>query len=121
MSETVLVLGASESTWRYSFIATNMLLDYHHQPVLVGKRPGQIRGLPIMTGIPEDLIKVDTVTLYLNPAHQEAWYQEIMRLRPDRVIFNPGTENEAFEQQLAEFGIEPVRACTLVMLRTGQW
>lgn len=121
MSEIVLVLGASESTWRYSNIATNMLLDYKHRPVLVGKRPGQIRGIAIATSIPEDLSKVDTVTLYLNPSHQEAWYLEIMRLKPARVIFNPGTENEAFEQQLAEFGIEPVRACTLVMLRTGQW
>jgi predicted CoA-binding protein len=121
MSETVLVLGASETTWRYSFIATNMLLDYHHNPVLVGKREGAVRDLQIHTRIPEHLEKVDTVTLYLNPSHQPQWYNEIFRLRPQRVIFNPGTENPDFEQELADRGIEPVEACTLVMLRTGQW
>jgi hypothetical protein len=37
------------------------------------------------------------------------------------VIFNPGTENPAFEDFLTEKGIEPIEACTLVMLATGQY
>ena len=34
-------------------------------------------------------------------------------------IFNPGAENTALQQQLAENGIAVLEACTLVMLRTG--
>jgi uncharacterized protein len=37
------------------------------------------------------------------------------------VVFNPGTENPDFEQKLEEAGIEALEACTLVMLRTGQY
>jgi hypothetical protein len=37
------------------------------------------------------------------------------------VIFNPGTENQEFEEMLSNNGIEPIEACTLVMLRTGQY
>jgi hypothetical protein len=34
---------------------------------------------------------------------------------------NPGTEDDAHEKRLTENGIEVERACTLVMLRTGQF
>lgn len=121
MAETVLVLGASETTSRYSYLAANMLLDYGHRVVLVGKRPGSIRDEQILTDLPEVHERIDTVTLYLNPDHQRSWYEKIIALRPSRVIFNPGTENPEFELQLADLGIAPQQACTLVLLRTGQF
>jgi len=37
------------------------------------------------------------------------------------VIFNPGAENPELSTMLKEAGIEPVEACTLVMLNTGQY
>ena len=37
------------------------------------------------------------------------------------VLFNPGAENEALERQAGETGIQTVRGCTLVMLKTGQF
>jgi hypothetical protein len=42
-------------------------------------------------------------------------------LNPRRVIFNPGTESAPLQQALDEAGIEWLEACTLVMLRTGQF
>ncbi|PKN32809.1 MAG: CoA-binding protein, partial [Deltaproteobacteria bacterium HGW-Deltaproteobacteria-20] len=45
----------------------------------------------------------------------------ILALRPGRVILNPGTESAALEQALTEAGIPWAHACTLVMLRTGQF
>jgi hypothetical protein len=39
-------------------------------------------------------------------------------LKPRRVIFNPGSENEALAKKLREAGIEVVEACTLVLLRS---
>lgn len=121
MSETVLVLGASDNPSRYSYIATHMLLDYGHRPVLVGKRPGTVRDIQIMPSLPEGLTGVNTVTLYLNPLHQQQWMDEIIALKPKRVIFNPGTENPEFEDLLEQQGIEAQIACTLVLLRTGQY
>jgi len=37
------------------------------------------------------------------------------------VIFNPGTENPDEYEGLRAAGIEPTEACTLVLLRTGQF
>jgi predicted CoA-binding protein len=64
---------------------------------------------------------VDTVTLYLNPAHQEMYYDYIVSLKPRRLIFNPGTENDELNSLAASNGIKTLEACTLVMLSTGQY
>lgn len=118
--QTVLVLGASENPERYSNIAIKMLNEYKHTVIAHGKTAGKINETSIQTIWPEDK-KVDTVTLYLNPTHQQKFYESIIALAPKRVIFNPGTENDEFEAMLTEKGIEPIEACTLVMLRTGQF
>jgi predicted CoA-binding protein len=64
---------------------------------------------------------IDTVTLYLNPRNQQEYYDFILSLKPKRIIFNPGTENEELEKLAEKNGIQPVEACTLVMLGTGQY
>jgi len=64
---------------------------------------------------------IDTVTLYLNPRHQEEYYNYIMELNPKRIIFNPGAENDELASMAAKKGIQPVEACTLVMLATNQY
>ena len=64
---------------------------------------------------------VETVTLYLNPHNQEPYYDYILSLKPKRIIFNPGTENEVLERLAAQQGINVLEACTLVMLSTGQY
>jgi len=121
MPETALILGASENPMRYSHMATLMLLEYGHNPVLVGKSGMEVVGIPIHRGIPEDFSKPETITLYINPMHQQAWIDKIIGLQPVRVIFNPGTENPEFMKKLDEANIPYLQACTLVMQRAGQY
>ena len=64
---------------------------------------------------------VDTVTLYLGATRQEPYFEYLVKLNPRRVIFNPGTENEEFENRLKEAGIQTEQACTLVLLVTNQY
>jgi predicted CoA-binding protein len=119
MKKTV-VLGASDNPSRYSFLAVERLREKGHPVVAVGKREGKIKDTPILTG--EPLVNdVDTVTLYLNPVLQVAAYDYILGLKPRRVIFNPGTENDELEEILRSKGIEPIEACTLVMLAAGMY
>lgn len=116
-----LVIGASENPERYSNKAVKMLREYKHEVVALGRENGKnIDGLPIMADVSNDE-KFDTISLYLNPKIQESYYDKIIGLKPKRVIFNPGTENTFFEEKLRKNGIEPIEACTLVMLRTGQY
>lgn len=120
MSKKTLVLGASTNPQRYSYLATQSLLKHGHPVVLIGQKPGEINGETILVQAP-DLHDIDTVTLYLNPRNQKVWYDYILKLRPKRIIFNPGTENPELFEQAARIGTECTEACTLVLLSIGAY
>ena len=118
--KTTVVIGASENPERYSNRVTRML---HHQKIpvaAIGLKEGEIDGVKIQTGFPK-IEDVDTVTLYVGPAHQMQYYDYVIRLNPERVIFNPGTENPDFEEKVRSAGIEVLEACTLTMLTVGTY
>lgn len=115
-----LVLGASENTERYSNLTVKKLIAYNHPVVALGKRAGMIGNIPIITEM-KIIEDIDTVTLYLNPLHQKPYYDYIIALKPKRIIFNPGAENEELETLARKNGIKTMEACTLVMLSTSQY
>lgn len=120
MKNKTLVLGASENPDRYSNKAILNLLSKRHEVVAIGKKSGIVKGIQIQTQ-PVKSDDIDTVTLYLNPLHQKPYYDYIISLKPRRIIFNPGAENEELERLAAVKGIDVLEACTLVMLNTGQY
>lgn len=115
-----LIIGASTDPSRYAFLAANKLLNHGHDIELLGRNSGEIKGNQIETE-KKAFEDIDTVTLYVNPKVQPEYYDYIVGLKPRRVIFNPGTENDEFEALLEKNNIEPIEACTLVMLSTGQF
>lgn len=115
-----LVIGASENPTRYSFKAINSLLMHGHEVVALANRAGSLKGIDFETE-PKAFADVDTITLYVNPANQLAYYEYILSLNPRRVIFNPGTENIELMELLKQKNIESVIACTLVLLSTNQF
>ena len=115
-----LVIGASENKQRYSNLAVRKLLAHDHPVVAIGRRPGMIENIEIITEhVPMN--DIDTVTLYLNPTNQKPYYDYILSLKPRRIIFNPGAENEELELMAKNNGIKTLEACTLVMLSTSQY
>jgi predicted CoA-binding protein len=115
-----LVLGASTNPSRYSYLAINRLSAYNHPVVAVGLREGKVGNVEIQTGKPQQE-DIDTITLYMNPTNQKPYYDYILSLNPKRIIFNPGTENYELEELARQKGIQPVEACTLVLLSIGQY
>lgn len=120
MSKKTLVLGASLKPHRYSNIAIKRLVAHHHEVVAQGLRKGEVSGVLIDTEL-MPYTDIDTVTLYLNPERQKGLYNYIISLRPNRVIFNPGTENREFQNILKQEHIYFEEACTLVLLSTNQY
>ena len=115
-----LVIGASENPERYSHLAVQKLTAHQHPIVAIGLRKGNIGNTKIETEkIPFN--DIDTVTLYINPLRQPAYYEYIFSLNPKRIIFNPGAENEEFSDLAKQKGIKTQEACTLVLLSTGQF
>jgi len=120
MEKKTLVLGASEKSWRYSHMALQLLTAKGVPALAVGQSEGKVGQIKIETGQPA-YTDVHTVTMYVAPEHQGNLEKYILSLQPKRLIFNPGTENSALAAKARSEGIEVVEACTLVMLRTGQF
>jgi len=120
MKKKTLVLGASLKPSRYSNLAINRLVQHGQPVVAIGLRTGTVAGVAIVKE-KESFEAIDTVTLYLNPQRQKEYYEYILALDPQRVIFNPGTENPEFYSLLKEKSIEVEVACTLVLLGTDQY
>lgn len=116
----VLVIGASTKPNRISYQAIEMLKEEGHDILAIGARAGQVHDIWIRPHLIQ-ADDVDTVTLYIRPELQQEYMDYIVALQPRRVIFNPGTEHPAFAELLAEHDIIADHACTLVLLRTGQF
>lgn len=119
-NKKTVVLGASANPARYSYLAIKKLTSKQHPVVAIGKKKGKVDEINIETDHLA-VTDVDTITLYLNPVNQQQYYDYILSLKPRRIIFNPGTENEYLIKKAKENNIETVIGCTLVMLSIGNY
>ena len=120
MGKYTLVIGASENPERYSNKAIVRLKQHGHSIAAIGNKDGIVDGVRISSE-KNPFEGIDTVTIYLGVPHQAAYIEYVLSLKPKRIIFNPGTENDDFEAKAKEQGIQTMEACTLVMLGTGQY
>ena len=94
MKKTV-IIGSSPKPYKYAQKAAQMLSDKGYDFVPVGIQEGEVFGEKILNLYDKPLIEnVDTITLYINPQRQKEWYNYLLGLKPERIIFNPGTENQ---------------------------
>ena len=117
MRKTV-VIGASTKEERYSNKCVRLLRKHKIETIAVGNKAGTIKDVEIQTSLP-NVSKVETVTIYLTPQNQVEYYDYIIGLKPERILFPPGTENPEFYKKANAHGIETEEACPLVMLNTG--
>jgi hypothetical protein len=120
-NKTTLVVGASPKKERYSNKALHMLKEYGHEVLGVHPALDSIDGIPCVRRIEDVDQPIHTVTLYVGPKRSEAMQEALVALRPQRVIFNPGAECDPLKKRLVHEGIHCEEACTLVLLKTGQY
>lgn len=123
-SENVAVIGASPKPDRYAHKAWKLLTEYGHRVYQVNPRFIEIEGercYPTVTEALSAAGQLDTVTMYVNRHKSMLLTDDLLAAKPKRVIFNPGAENPDLAKQLRAAGIEPLDACTLVLLRTNQF
>lgn len=121
MPENVAILGASDNEERYSNMALHLLEKHQHRVFPIHPTLKEISGHQVFADLESLPGKVHTLTVYVRPELSTPLKDKIIRLNPDRVIFNPGTENPMLESELNRHGIATEDACTLVLLRTGQF
>jgi len=120
LKKKTLVIGASLKQERYSYLAINKLVNHGFEVVGLGLKSGIVAGVKIDAEL-KLYENIHTVTLYVNPSIQKMYYNFILELKPERVIFNPGTENPEFYKILEKNNIQFEVACTLVLLSTNQY
>jgi hypothetical protein len=119
MKKTI-ILGATTNPDRYAFEAARRFNEEGIDFILVGIKKGKVFDQEIVND--KNVFKeVDTITLYIGPGRHEEWEDYILKTKPKRLIFNPGTENTSLAQKVKKAGIEPIFACTLVMLSVGNY
>lgn len=116
------IIGATTNPGRYAYFAAELLKEYGHDIVPIGIKKGKVADEEILDIRQQPAVEgIDTITLYLGAQNQPEWYEYLLGLNPKRIIFNPGTENRELAQKAQSQGIETLEACTLVMLRVGNY
>lgn len=121
IKKTTLVLGASPNPDRFSYKAIKSLRSRNIPVIAIGLRDSEIGDIKIRKQLPGDAEHVHTLALYMNAKNQAGYYDFILSLRPDRIIFNPGTWNAELAGMAQNKGIEVVDDCMLAMLGCGQF
>lgn len=115
-----LVVGASKNPERYSYKAIRSLLSYGHPVLAFGLRNEIVQDIEIQTDL-NFKETIHTITMYVGADRQTEIIPKLLALKPQRIIFNPGTENPIFIEKANQQGIKTELACTLVLLSTGQY
>lgn len=120
IKKRTLILGASPNHDRYSHKATLKLKENNHPIFPVGIRKGEIDNVSIIVN--KNIIEaIDTITFYVGAKNQIDWYNYILSTNPQRIIFNPGTENQELVDLANKNGIKTEIACTLVLLSLKEY
>ena len=120
-TQTVAVLGASPKADRYANKAIVKLLENGHTVLPINPFYEVIEELPVIKDINSVEGTVDTLTLYVGPGNIGKSIPGILKLKPGRVIMNPGTESDELIEALDGENIPWIKACTLVLLGTNQF
>ena len=117
----VAVVGASNSPEKYSYLAVMLLKEKGYKVFPVHRSLKEIEGIKVYPSVKDVPEPIDTVSLYISKEISSQLADELISVKPRRIIFNPGAENSDLEARADNVGIKTLNACTLVMLRTGQF
>lgn len=116
----IMVIGASPKPERYAYKAVNLLNKHGYTVIALGIRTGKINDIKISTERAQ-FNDIHTITMYIGMQRQADYYGYILSLKPQRIIFNPGTENPELLELAQKNNINAVENCTLVMLNSGMF
>ncbi len=117
----VLLIGASKKPERYAYLAFHRLLEKEHDVILFNPSLDDVEGYPVCNNLESIHDRIHTITLYTGEKNLIPLIPQLIELKPERVISNPGTECSAMKDACEKNGISYIEACTLVMLKTNQF
>jgi predicted CoA-binding protein len=117
----VAVLGASAKPDRYSNQAVKLLSKNGYKVIPVHPSGVSVNGITTIKHLSEINVPIHTLCIYVNSSLSSSLKNEILKLSPKRIIFNPGTENGELEKICKDNNMLVEKACTLVLLKTNSF
>jgi uncharacterized protein len=120
-NKNIIILGASSRPDKYSYKAVEMLSEHGYNPLPVHPSGIDVNGHKTFKSLVEITDQIHTISVYVNAKISSSLREEILKTSPQRVIFNPGAENQELYEACKSSNIEVENACTLVLLQTGSF
>ena len=120
-NKNVVVLGASGKPDKYSYKAVIMLAKHGYNVYPVHPSGIKVAEFRTCRSLNEITEIIHTLTVYVSAKISNNLKDEILAMAPERIIFNPGAENQELAEECEAAGIEAEEACTLVLLQTSSF
>lgn len=117
----VAILGASAKPERMAYLAQQRLVEHGHQVFPVSPAYEEILGQKTYASLSDIDETINTLTVYVSPDRLLKLMDEVIQLKPDRVILNPGSESSEVLQALDKAHLNHIQACTQVMLSASSF
>ena len=114
--QTVAIVGASAERSKFGNKSVRAYLAQGWEVYPVNPRGGVIEGLRVYTSLAEIPVKLDRISLYLPPALGLALLPAIAAAGPTEFFVNPGAESEELLQDARRLGLDPIVACSIVII-----
>ncbi len=111
---TVAVVGASADRRKFGNKAVRAFIRQGFTVFPVNPHETVVEGLPAVPSVTAIDVPLDMVTMYVRPEVGLTLLEDVARVRPREVWFNPGSESEAILARARELGIEPILACSIM-------
>ncbi len=121
MNKIVAVLGASKKEDRYSNKAVLKLIKEGYETIPINPTGCEIHGIKSVANLADIECDIDILTMYVNASRSAKLADDIIDLRPRKIIFNPGAENAELAKLCEKNNIETEDACTLILLNMGEF
>ncbi len=114
MSKRVAVIGASADRRKFGNKAVRAFRARGYTVFPVNPHARVIEGLPAYPSVADIPGPVDMATVYVPPAVGRVVMAELARKGVREVWLNPGADDPSVVDTARAFGIEPVRACSIL-------
>ena len=119
MNRTFAVIDNSDAARCRSCDAVRELSSHGYQVIPVCPQMSNIEGLECVQAVTDIGEEVDIFCIFADPDYFESIKDEIIKLHPDVVLVNPGSESNEAERELVLEGITVNRGDTLEFLEFG--
>lgn len=114
---TVAILGASQNRQKYGNKSVRAHLDQGYDVYPVNPNADEVEGLktyPTLSDLPVQ--SLDRISVYLPPQVGLTVLEDMKKLNPKEVWFNPGSESDEILDKAQELGLNVIMACSIVDL-----